>query len=97
MRLGKTQEAAHEFDRVADAQRRAFAERRRNMSLDVLKEEAALSAAEGQYDRAVELYEKAATLGSDPAVYQQLARLYSKLGRIDDAARTRAMYEKVGR
>jgi tetratricopeptide (TPR) repeat protein len=96
-RSGKRQEAAREFDRVEEAQRRAFAERRRNMSLDVLKEEAALRTAEGRYDRAIELYEKAATLGSDPAVYRELAGLYSKLGRIDDAARARAMYEKVGR
>jgi tetratricopeptide (TPR) repeat protein len=96
-RLGKRQEAAREFDRVEEAQRRAFAERRRNMSLDVLKEEAALHADEGRYDRAIELYEKAATLGSDPAVYRELAGLYSKLGRIDDAARARAMYEKAGR
>ena len=97
MRSGRTQEAAREFDRVEEAQRRALAERRRNMSLDVLKEEAALRAAEGRYDRAIELYEKAATLGSDPAVYRQLADLYSKRGRIDDAARARAMYEKVGK
>lgn len=96
-RLGKTQEAAREFDRVEEAQRRALAERRRNMSLDVLKEEAALRAAEGRYDRAIELYEKAATLASDPAVYRELAGLYAKVGRIDDAARARAMSEKVGR
>ena len=38
-----------------------------NMLLDV-QEEAALRAAEGRYDRAIELYEKAATLGSDPTV-----------------------------
>jgi tetratricopeptide (TPR) repeat protein len=96
-RLGKTQDAAREFDRVEEAQRRAFAERRRSMSLDVLKEEAALRAAEGQYERAIELYEKAATLASDSAVYRELAGLYAKLGRIDDAARARAMSEKVGR
>ncbi len=46
MRVGKTQEAAQEFDRVEEAQRRGFAERRRKMSLDVLKEEAARRAAE---------------------------------------------------
>ena len=67
------------------------------MSLDVLKEEAALRAAEGGYDRAIELYEKAATLGGDPAVYRELVGLYSKVGRMDDAARARAMYEKAGR
>jgi tetratricopeptide (TPR) repeat protein len=46
MRAGRTQEAAQEFDRVEDAQRRALAERRRKMSLDVQKEEAARRAAE---------------------------------------------------
>ncbi len=46
MRSGKTQEAAQEFERVEEAQRRALAERRRKMSLDVLKEEAARRAAE---------------------------------------------------
>jgi tetratricopeptide (TPR) repeat protein len=95
MRSGKTREAAQEFERVEDAQRLALAERRRNMSLDVLKEEGALRAAEGRYDLAVGLYEKAATFGNDPAVYRQLADLYSKLGRSSDAARARAMYEKV--
>jgi hypothetical protein len=41
MRVGKAQEAAQEFDRVEAAQRRALAERRRTMSLEVQKEEAA--------------------------------------------------------
>jgi tetratricopeptide (TPR) repeat protein len=94
-RSGKAREAAQEFERVAQAQRGALAERRRTMSLDVLKEEGALRAAEGHYDLAVALYERAATLGKDPAVYRQLADLYTKLGRFNDAARARAMYEKV--
>jgi tetratricopeptide (TPR) repeat protein len=129
MRSGNTQEAARELDRVEQAQRQMLADRRRNMSLVVLKEEAALRAAEGSYDRAAALwqqaidrepgrssnhlglaaalesagridtaiahYEKAAVLGADPVVYRRLAELYAKVGRIDDAARARAMYERA--
>jgi tetratricopeptide (TPR) repeat protein len=129
MRMGNTQEAARELERVERAQRQMLADRRRTMSLDVLKEEAALRTAEGSSDRAVALwqqvidrepgrpsnhlglaaalaragridmaisqYENAVTLGADPVVYRQLAELYAKVGRIDDAARARAMYERA--
>jgi Flp pilus assembly protein TadD len=40
MRLGNTQEAAREFERVQQAQRQELEERRRTMSRDVLEEEA---------------------------------------------------------
>ena len=90
MRLGNTQEAARELERVEQAQRQMLADRRRNMSLDVLKEEAALRAAEGNYGAAIDLYEKAITLGADPAVHRELAALSLKVGRIDDAARAKA-------
>jgi tetratricopeptide (TPR) repeat protein len=90
-RLGRSGEAAREFDRVESAQREAVAERRRSMAVDVLKEEAAMRAAEGSYLRAVELYERAVALGRDAALYEQLAELYSKLGRSGDAARARAL------
>lgn len=129
MRSGKTQEAARELERVEQAQRQMVADRRRTLSLDVLKEEAALRAAEGNYDRAAALwqqtidqepgrpanhlglaaalasagrmdaaiahYEKALTLGADPVLYRQLAELYVKVGRADDALRARVMYERV--
>ena len=129
MRLGNTQEAARELERFEQAQRQMLADRRRNISLDVLKEEAALRAAEGSYDRAAALwqqaidrepgrpsnhlglaaalagagridaaiahYEKAVALGADPVVYRRLAELYAKEGRIDDAARAGAMYERA--
>lgn len=95
MRLGKSQEAEQEFERVEQAQRRILADRRRTMSLDVLKEEAALRAAEGSLDRAIALYEKAVALEADPIVYRQLAALYSRVGRSLDAARARAMYENA--
>ena len=90
MRSGNTQEAAREFDRVQQAQRQALADRRRTMLLDVLKEEAALRTAEGNYGAAIALYEKAIALGADPAVHRELAALYMKVGRVDDAARAKA-------
>ncbi len=128
-RSGKTQEAARELERVEQAQRQMVADRRRNIALDVVKEEAALRAAEGNYDRAAALwqqaidqepgrpanhlglaaalagagridtaiahYEKAIELGADPVVYRQLSELYARIGRVDDAARARAIYERA--
>ena len=95
MRLGNTAEAAPELERVEQAQRQSLASRRRNMSLDVLKEEAALRAAEGRYETAIALYENALALGADPVVYRQIAELYAKVGRINDAARARARYDRA--
>ena len=95
MRSGSTREAAQELERVEQAQRQALDDRRRTMALDVLKEEAAFHAAEGRYERAVALYERALTLGADPSVYRELAALYAKVGRIDEATRARDTYEKA--
>jgi tetratricopeptide (TPR) repeat protein len=94
-RLGRTEEAAQHFARVEQAQRQMLADRRRTLSHDVLKEEAALRAAEGRFDTAIALYEKALAVGADPAVYGRLADLYAKVGRAPDAARARALYEKA--
>jgi tetratricopeptide (TPR) repeat protein len=67
MRSGETQAATRELGRVHDVQRRMLANRRRSMAVDVLKEEAALRAAEGHYDRAIARLEAAAKLqGPDP-------------------------------
>ena len=93
VRLGRTEEAAQHFARVEQAQRQMLADRRRTMSADVLKEEAALRVAEGQLESAVTLYEKALAVAADPALYGRLADLYAKVGRPLDAARARAMYE----
>ena len=95
MRSGSTREATQEFERVEQAQQRTLADRRRTMALDVLKEEAVFHAAEGRYERAVALFERAVTLGADPFVYRELAVLYAKVGRIEDASRARDMYEKA--
>jgi len=128
-RLGNTQEAARELELFEQTQRETLANRRRTMALDVLREEAALRAAEGGYDRAAALwqrvidrepgrssnhlglaaalagggqtdaaihqYEVAAELDATPEVYRQLAALYAKVGRIEDSARARAMYDRA--
>jgi protein O-GlcNAc transferase len=96
VRLGRTREAAEHFVRVEQAQRQMLADRRRSLSHDVLKEEAALRTAEGRFDAAIALYEKAlAVNAADPSVFGHLASLYSKVGRAPDAARARTMYEKM--
>ncbi len=94
-RLGRTSEAAQHFARVEQAQRQTLSDRRRSLSADALKVEAALRAAEGRFDAAIALYEKALAIESDPAVYNRLADLYSKVGRAPDAARARALYQKA--
>jgi len=93
-RLGRSEEAAQHFARVAQAQRQMLADRRRTMSSGVLKEEAALRTSEGRFEAAIALYEKALAVEAEPAVYGRLADLYSKVGRTLDAARARAIYGK---
>ena len=128
-RLGAHEEARPLFAGVATAQRDILADRRRTLTLDVLREEAALRTSERNYDHAAALwqqviereparasnrvglatvlatagridsaiaeYERALTLGAEPAVYLRLAELYAKGGRGPDAARARVLYEKV--
>jgi tetratricopeptide (TPR) repeat protein len=94
-RLGRTEDAAQHFARVAEAQRQMLADRRRALSADVLQEEAALRVTEGRLETAIALYEEALAAGAAPAVYGRLADLYAKVGRALDAGRARAMYEKA--
>ena len=94
-RLGRTEEAAQHFARVEEAQRRTLADRRRELSAAALKQEAVLRAAEGRFDTAIALYEQALAIESDPLVFSRLAGLYAKVGRVADAARARALYEKA--
>jgi tetratricopeptide (TPR) repeat protein len=94
-RLGRTEEAALHFARVEQAQRQMLTEQRRELSAAALKQEAAVRAAEGRFDAAIALYEKALlAVEADPVVYGRLADLYAKVGRSGDAARARAMSEK---
>jgi tetratricopeptide (TPR) repeat protein len=94
-RVGRTEEAAQHFALVEQAQRQMLVERRRSISSDLLKEEAALRATEGRFETAIGLYEKALALAADPSVYARLADLYAQVGRTQDAARARAIYEKA--
>ena len=96
-RLGRSKEAAEHFARVEQAQRQALADQRRELSAAALKQEAALRTAEGKFDAAIALYEKALAIEPDPVVYSRLADLYAKVGRPLDAARARALSEKVAR
>ena len=55
-RLGNTTEAAGYFERVEQARKLAMASRRRTLSIDALKEEAALKTGAGDHDAAVALW-----------------------------------------
>jgi tetratricopeptide (TPR) repeat protein len=87
-RLGRTQESAQELERFDQQQQRMLADRRRNMTLDVLREEAALRAAEGAYDRAVTLWQQ--VIDQQPersSDHVGLASALAGAGRIDAAIR----------
>ena len=96
-RAGNTVEADREFERVAREQRQALTERRRTMTLDVLKEEARARASDGDYERAAALWRQVIERqpAADPVVYRELAEAYKKLGRAEDAAQAAAMYQKA--
>jgi tetratricopeptide (TPR) repeat protein len=49
----------------------------------------------GRFDAAVEQYEKALALQAAPGTYRDLARLYEKMGRLDESARTRARLQQL--
>jgi tetratricopeptide (TPR) repeat protein len=92
-RLGQTQEAARELERFDQQQQRMLADRRRNMTLDVLREEAALRAAEGAYDRAAALWQQ--VIDQQPersSDHLGLAAALTAAGQIDAAI---AQYEKA--
>lgn len=94
-RLGRTQEAAQELERFDQQQQRMLADRRRNMTLDVLREEAALRAAEGAYDRAAALWQQ--VIDQQPersSDHLGLAAALAGAGRIDAAIRE---YEAAAR
>jgi tetratricopeptide (TPR) repeat protein len=85
-RLGHSAEATLEFERVAQEQRRALEDRRRRLALDVLKEEAALRASEGAYDRAAALWEQVvAREPGQPLNHVALGAALAGAGRIDAA------------
>jgi tetratricopeptide (TPR) repeat protein len=85
-RLGHRREAAPYFERVEQAQRQRLEDRRRTLSLDVLREEAALRAAEGEYDRAAALWRQVIRLDPQRAAdHVGLAAALAGAGRLDAA------------
>jgi tetratricopeptide (TPR) repeat protein len=95
VRLGRAEDAAPHFAQVEQAQRQGLADRRRVLSVDVLKEEAAVRVAEGRLEAAITLYEQALAAGAEPALYDSLAALYARVGRALDASRARTIYERA--
>jgi len=87
----RTAEGSH--DRAATLWRQAI-QREPGRSSNHLQLAAALVSA-GRNEMAIEQYEIAIRLGTDPLVYRQLADLYWSLGRRDDAARVRALYTQA--
>jgi len=85
-RLGNGRDAARYFEHVEQVQRQRLADRRRMLSLDVLREEAALRASEHDPDRAAALWRQVIQLdpqrGSDHA---GLAAALANTGRLDAA------------
>jgi tetratricopeptide (TPR) repeat protein len=63
-RLGNGPEAARYFEHVEQVQQQRLADRRRTLSLDTLREEAALRAGEHDHDRAAALWRQ--VIGLDP-------------------------------
>ena len=83
-RLGKVREAAPEFERVEEAQRRELAGRRRGMALATIKEEAELRTAEGNHVRAATLWQQAIERDPGrPSNHLALAAAFAAAGRLD--------------
>jgi tetratricopeptide (TPR) repeat protein len=85
-RLGNSEEGARYFERVEQIQRQRLADQRRALSLDVLKEEAALRATESDFDRAAALWRQVIQLEPARAAnHLGLAAALANAGRHDAA------------
>lgn len=85
-RLGDDREATRHFEHVEQVQRQRLEDRRRTLSLDSLREEAALRAREHDHDRAAALWRQA--IQRDPrraADHAGLADALAGAGRLDAA------------
>lgn len=94
-RLGDSREAARYFERVEQVQRQRLADRRRTLSLDALREEAALRAREGDHSGASALWQQ--VIGLDPqraSDHVGLAGALANAGRLDAAIEE---YERAAR
>jgi tetratricopeptide (TPR) repeat protein len=85
-RLGNDRDAARYFERVERVQRERLADRRRTLSLDTLREEAALRAREGDHDRATALWRQVIQLDPQHASdHVALAGALAGAGQLDAA------------
>lgn len=94
-RLGRGREAAPYFEQVERVQRQRQADRRRTLSLDALREEAALRAGEHDHDRAAALWRQ--VIQQDPrraSDHAGLAAALAGAGRLDAATEE---YERAAR
>jgi tetratricopeptide (TPR) repeat protein len=98
VRLGRAAEGREqlaEFQRLRDEELRA---ERREYAFETLLRDAERHASEGRLEEAIAALEQAAAINAaDPRVYQQLASVYAKLGRLEDRARAQATYERLVR
>ena len=85
--------AERKYDRAATLWQQAI-QREPERSSNHVQLASALASAE-RTELAIEQYEIALRLGADPLVYRQLAELYSRVGRQDEAARARASYTRA--
>jgi tetratricopeptide (TPR) repeat protein len=87
-RLGHAGAAAQELDTFARAQRRLLADRRQDIVVQVLKEQAAILTAEGGHDRAAGLWQQVVDHEPDQAAsHAGLAAALARAGRTDAAIR----------
>ena len=85
-RLGNSKEAARYFERVELAQKQAMASRRRTLSIDALKEEAALKTGAGDHQAATALWRQVIQLDPQRASnHTGLAAALASAGQDDGA------------
>jgi tetratricopeptide (TPR) repeat protein len=93
-RLGNSRDAAPHFEHVEQVQAQRLADRRRMLSLDTLREEAALRASEHDHDRAAALWRQVIQLDPQRASdHAGLAAALAGAGRVDAAIEE---YERAG-
>lgn len=93
-RLGRSAEAKEQLDEFQRLRAAALEEQRRAFEIATLIHEAELAVRGGRLQAAIAPYEKAAALGAEPEVYQQLADIYARLGRTADRDKALAAYEQ---
>jgi tetratricopeptide (TPR) repeat protein len=92
LRSGREEEGKRELAEFGRLQAIQSEQKRRAMALDIVKEEAALRAAERKFDRAIELWEQALAQEPTAATHAALAAALAGAGRLDAAVQ---QYERA--